>query len=346
MRRLVKLILTTISVILRLMLVNATANAQEDIKVSGLAYGDFYGIVKNHDEALEGENAFWFRRIYLTFDRKLNKEFAIRIRFETNTAGDFTSKSKMEPFIKDAYIKWSRDKHSILFGISSTPTWGVVEPVWGYRSVERTPLDLNKFGSSRDFGIAFKGAIDEEKKIGYHIMLANGNSTSSEVGKGKKIFASISFSPGSGFVLEGYADYDDRPENKRRITLQGFAGLKLDNLRLGLQFVHQARSIARNESDLKLRMVSTFVVTKFNEKFSGFARYDKMFDPNPDGAKISYIPFDPTAKSNFILAGIDFMAGPGVNIIPNIETVIYEKNSSGVTPGPDIIPRLTFAVVF
>jgi hypothetical protein len=342
----VRLIVKTLYMVAGLLLIYATAHAQEDIKVSGLAYGEYYGIVKNHEEKLEGQNAFLFRRIYLTFDRKLNEEFDVRVRFEINSAGDFTSKSKMEPFIKDAFIKWSRDKHSIFFGISSTPTWAVIEPVWGYRSVERTPLDLNKFGSSRDFGIAFKGSIDEEKKIGYHIMLANGNSTSSEVGKGKKILASLSFSPGSGYVLEGYVDYDDRPNNTRRITVQGFAGLKLEKLRMGLQFVHQARRISGDRDDLKLQVLSAFIVKQLRPKLLGFFRYDKMFDPNPDGAKIAYIPFDPTAKSNFILAGIDFKASPTVSIIPNFEAVIYEKNSSGVTPDTDFIPRLTFAVFF
>ncbi len=332
--------------VVSLLLICVTARAQEGTKVSGLAYGEYYGIVTNHDETLEGQNAFLFRRIYLTVDRKLNEEFDVRVRFEANTAGDFTSKLKMEPFIKDAYIKWSRDKHSILFGISATPTWGVVEQVWGYRSVERTPLDLNKFGSSRDFGIAFKGAIDEEKKIGYHIMVANGNSTSSEVGKGKKILASFSFSPGSGYVLEGYADYDDRPNNTRRITVQGFAGLHLEKLRMGLQFVQQARRISSDRDDLKLQVFSAFIVKQLRQKLLGFFRYDKMFDPNPDGAAIAYIPFDPTAMSNFILAGIDYKASPTVSIIPNIEAVIYEKNSSGVTPGTDFIPRLTFSVVF
>lgn len=322
------------------------AHGQDNTKISGLAYGDFYGILKNHDEDLRGENAFWFRRIYLTVDSKINDGFSFRIRFETNTKGDFTSKSKMEPFVKDAYLRWIRTNHSLLFGISSTPTWGVIEPFWGYRSVEKTPLDLYKFGSSRDFGIAFKGSFDQDKKLRYHVMLGNGNSTSSEVGQGKKVFGSLAYYPNSNMVLEGYADYDDRQNDRSRFTLQGFAGFKTQKSRIGLQFVHQGRRSGIISEGLDLQVFSGFVVTQFSGDLSGFIRYDRMFDPNPDGAKISYIPFDTSAKSRFFLAGLDIKAGTGVNIIPNIETVLYDNSGGEKAPDPDLILRLTFAIVY
>ncbi len=71
-----------------------------------------------------------------------------------------------------------------------------------------------------------------------------------------------------------------------------------------------------------------------------------MLDPNPSGAGIAYIPFDDTAKSNFIVAGLDFSPHKDVHIIPNVELVIYGEPDTGETPDPDVIPRLTFYYKF
>lgn len=155
-------------------------------KISGYMFGDYYYVVANHNEELEDNNGFWFRRIYLTYDHGLSEDFAVRFRIEMNSAGDFSSQSKLTPVVKDAYLKWKHARHRILVGISSTPTWAVVEKVWGYRSVEKTPLDLQRFGSSRDFGLAIKGSLDQQQRWNYHFMFANGSSNGSENNKGKK----------------------------------------------------------------------------------------------------------------------------------------------------------------
>ena len=76
---------------------------------------------------------------------------------------------------------------------------------------------------------------------------------------------------------------------------------------------------------------------------SVIARVDRMFDPNPDGGRILFIPFDDTAKSTFLLGGVDF-AHPeaSVHLIPNVEVVMYDENDAGTTPDTDVIGRVTF----
>ena len=76
-------------------------------------------------------------------------------------------------------------------------------------------------------------------------------------------------------------------------------------------------------------------------------RFDRYFDPNPDGAEISYLPFDPTAASNLFIAGLDFSPSKDVHIIPNVEIVVYDEPDSGIRyaagikPGSDVMPRIT-----
>jgi len=314
-------------------------------KISGYMFGDYYYVAANHNKDMEGKNGFWFRRIYLTYDHGLNEGFSVRFRIEMNSAGDFTSKRKLQPVVKDAYLKWKHARHNILFGISSTPTWGLIEKVWGYRSVEKTPLDLQKFGSSRDFGIAFKGSFDSQKRMNYHFMFANGSSNGSENNTGKKVMLALAANLSKHFVVQGYADFEARPGSSNRTTLQGFAAYQSENFRIGVQFAHQNRQVGVGVDDLKLQIASVFGTVRLSNRIWAFARFDRTFDPNPDGAKISYLPFDVSAKSNFFLAGLDFMLIETVHIIPNIETIFYDKVSGG-RPNTDVVPRITFYYIW
>lgn len=318
--------------------------AAETPQFSGYMFGDYYWVAGNHNADLEGRNGFWFRRIYFTFDQKLTDRFSVRLRFEMASPGDFTSSTNMEPFVKDAFLRYSWGRHQLILGLSPTPTWEVIEKHWGYRSVEKTPLDLQKFGSSRDLGIALLGSLDSAKKIRYHLMVANGSGTKGETNEGKKFLASLGFYPTESFFFEIYGDYDDRPGETDRFTLQGFLGLKGNWGRLGLQYAHQTRQVEVGD-DLELDIASIFGVLKLSDKTFVFARYDRMFDPNPDGSKIAYIPFDPAAKSNFIVAGFDFHLADKIQLMPNIEIVFYDE-VDGVRPDTDVIPRLTLYYKF
>ncbi len=326
-----------------LMVLGAQLFAQDNGKLSGYMFGDYYYVAANHNKNIEDTNGFWMRRIYLTYDKGLSDGFSMRFRMEMSSSGDFSTKGKMTPFVKDAYLKWKNERHSIYLGQSSTPTWDLIEHFWGYRSVEKTPLDLQKFGSSRDFGIAFKGALDSGKKVGYHVMFANGSGTGTENNKGKKILASINAKTDAGFIVEGYFDFEERPGETNRYTLQGFAGYDNKSFRLGAMYAHQGRQVA-GADNMTLDIGSIFGAAKLSEKLWGYARVDKMFDPNSSGPGISYIPFDGTAKSTLLIGGLDYRPAKNIHLMPNVEAVVYSND--GANPDNDVIPRFSFYYKF
>ena len=310
------------------------------VRVSGYAFGDYYWMSENHNQNLEGRNGFWIRRAYLTFDKHLNDAIDMRLRFEMNSAGDFTTKKKLTPFIKDAWIRWKYSgNHRALVGIQPSPTKEVLEKFWGYRSLEKTLLDLQKWGNSRDFGVGFDGNIDSQNKLRYHFMLGNGSGDSSDINSGKKTLLSLAYYPSDNFILEFYSDYENLPDSSHRRTLQGFVGYQKDWGRLGVQY---ARQIRTGNSDLALDSISVFGVYNLSPRANLIGRYDRMFDPNPDGERISFIPFNPEASFNFFLAGLDFKVSEEFSFIPNVEVVRYDKMKSGPRPNSDLIPRLTF----
>jgi hypothetical protein len=89
------------------------------------------------------------------------------------------------------------------------------------------------------------------------------------------------------------------------------------------------------------------IVRQINEKAWAYGRIDRIFDLNTDGEKIAYIPFDKTAKSTLLIAGVDLKPIPEVHLMPNVEVVIYDENeTTKVKPDADVIPRLTVYYVF
>lgn len=342
----------TVSAVLLLVmaLASGSALAAENGKFSGYMFGDYYYMAANHNPNLEKLNGFWMRRIYFAYDQKLDNGFSMRLRTEMGQPGDFTTSGKMIPFVKDAYLKWTADNGSqVLFGISPTPTWDVIEHMWGYRAVEKTPLDLMKYGSSRDFGLAVKGKLGASKKAYYHVMFANGASNKSETNKQKKIMGSLGLWLTDKILVEGYADYDGRPDDKSRNTLQGFVAYKTAKARLGVQVAYQNRKMGSGAADVNSTIWSVFGAAKVADKTTAFARVDGNSDPVVGGESISYIPFDETAKPLFIVGGLDFQLAAGVHMMPNVEMVSYsavDAAAKGTAPDSDVMPRVTFYYKF
>ena len=317
------------------------AAAAEPGRISGYMFGDYYYIVADHRADIEDMNGFWFRRIYLAYDKELDDGLSTRLKLEMGSPGDFSTSEKMSPDIKDAYLKWTCGRTQVLFGISATPTWETVEKIWGYRAVEKTPVDLQKFGSSRDFGISVKGKLGRAGKVYYHAMFGNGSSNKSETNKQKKVMGSLGAWLTDNFIVEGYADFDGRPDHQNRATLQGFVAYKTDRARVGFQFMYQHRQMGAGEPSLDMNIWSGFAAAQITGKVAVFGRVDIISDPNPDGAAIAYIPFDETAKATFIVGGLDFHLSSRLHVMPNVELVGYSAVDDGPDPDTDVIPRVT-----
>jgi hypothetical protein len=323
------------AVLLLSLVLAASLTAQEKpVTITGLVFGDYYAVVSHHDASVEGMNGFWLRRGYLTFDRTLSDDLSARLRFEVNSPGDFRTNANLEPYVKDAYVKWrSGPALEVLIGLVPTAAVETVERVWGYRSLEKTVLDLHRVISTRDLGVAAMGTYGRVK---YHLHAGNGAGTGSETNEGKKVGGAFSLAPTKTTVFEVYADYEDRPGASDRSTLQAVGGIQNDRFRAGVQLARQFRD---NGNDFDA--ASLFGAYNLSPKYSLIGRVDRQFDPNPEGDRIPYLPFDTTRESTLFLAGVDWKLHKNLSIIPNLEYVKYDGGGSA-----DLLPRVTFYFTF
>ena len=324
-------------------LLSPLAGAEEkypSLGVGGLLFGDLYHIASHHTEEGDGAAGAVIRRGYLTFNAGFAKNWFGRMRFELNQSGEFETYD-FEVDFKDLYVGWrSQSSHQLLIGLSPTPTFDLIESIWSFRYLARTPMDRQGV-ASRDTGISAQGPLNSRGTISYRTMIGTGREFGNESGDGRKFMGALNWKPASGWDIDLYADYEKLSGPTDRTTLQGFLARQWDDFRFGVMYSYQDR-----EEDPPLELASAFLIKKTGEKTRWVGRVDRLFEPSPSGDNISYIPFDPSAKATFFITGVEFQPSPHFYVTPNIIYTHYDRNDQGVRPESDLHLRLTMFINF
>lgn len=82
-------------------------------------------------------------RIFLTDDNVISKGISGRFRLEADESA-LSIDGKRSQFVNDASIRWEGifDGDNVILGIQPTLAFQISEGWWGYRSLEKTILDL------------------------------------------------------------------------------------------------------------------------------------------------------------------------------------------------------------
>lgn len=315
----------------------ASAQAKDDrtFKVGGLLFGDVYDVASHHSDEGDGAIGLVLRRGYLTFDGKFSEQWFGRLRFELNQSGEFETYD-FEADFKDLYVGWNIGRHRLLFGLSPTPTFDLIESIWGCRYLARTPLDLQGV-PSRDTGISASGPLNASGTLKYRAMAGAGVNFGNESGDGEKWMGAISWSPVPRWTFDFYLDFEELGGQTDHSTIQMFAAYQTEVLRLGFLYSNQDR-----QDDPKLELASAFAVRKLGTETSLIGRVDRLMEPSPRGNDIAYLPFSPDARATFFLGAVEFRLTPKFVMTPNVVVTTYDRNDEGIRPKNDVYLRLTF----
>jgi hypothetical protein len=250
-----------------------------------------------------------------------------------------TSDEKIGVNIKNAYVQVKDviPRGDFLFGIIGTPTWAVSEPVYGYRSIEKTITDFRGLGGSTDLGVQMTGFADEGKRVGYNLTLGNGRGQRPEDNRYKKVYASLPLRPAPHVTVEPYADYEWVPGGADKATYKLFAGFEPGRGAIGVEVVDRVnhRTGARNTEPFGISLFGRYAA---HEKATVFARYDRW---QPDTRAADRIDGD------LYIVGVDWTAAKGVHVMPNVEATQYRARGSAVAPAHhDVQARVTFFYIF
>ncbi len=343
-------------------------------KFSGYMFGDYYyNIARDSafnsgnlpNSAVNGKKdfqAFQFRRIYFAYDNDISEKFTSRLRFEADQNSN-TTDGKISVAVKDAYLKWKSifSGSDLLFGISPTPAFDISEAAWGYRSLEKTIMDLRGIVPSRDLGLALRGKVDEDGAVNYWFMVANGAGQKPEGDKYKRYYLNVQVKPAKNLQATLYGDYQSAPDvndptstTTPKATVSGsvltgaaFIGYgDPGNFNIGAEAFLQSKMHGMTDSSsasgalksLSSLGISVFGSVNLHPDLALVLRYD-YFDPNTD----SYIKGD---VRNYFLGGLACKPDKNVSIIPNLQVETYQSVAGGRSIDASVTGRLTFYYIF
>jgi hypothetical protein len=318
---------------------SARAGTDPPIRIGGLLFGDLYHVASHHTNEGDGATGIVVRRGYLTFDADFSERWFGRIRFELNQSGEFETYD-FEVDVKDLYAGRDFGRHRVLFGLSPTPTFDLIESIWGLRYLARTPMDLQGV-ASRDTGVSAKGPLNASGTLSYRAMVGAGLEFGNESGDGRKWMGALAWTPSSRWTFDLYLDFEKLSGPFDRTTFQIFGAYRTDSLRWGLQYSNQDR-----QEDPRVELASGFVVYQLAEGRSLIGRIDRIMEPSPKGDNIAYLPFDPTARATMFMGGAEVRVARHLTVTPNVVVIAYDENDDGVTPRTDVHLRLTVFIDF
>ncbi len=145
------------------------------------------------------ENAFAIRRVYLGYDYQFAPNFTAQVVLANEQNEDAGGKNTM--YVKYANVKWSNfiKNQDLVIGQYQTCSFATpygTEPLWSYRSVERTIMDLHNIDGSTDMGASLQGKLwvaggapdsSRPNMIGYFLQVGNNNSAVPSASNFKKV---------------------------------------------------------------------------------------------------------------------------------------------------------------
>lgn len=364
------------------------ANAQDTIKkpefkpsgkVWGYAFGDYF--MKMHADSLNrgktqyanmpnNSNSFEFRRVYLGYDYHISEKFSTEflLSYEGQTLSDNATRTV---FIKAANIRWKKilPKTDLIFGQSSTPAFpGTTEKIWGYRSIEKTIMDMRGICSSNDLGLSLQSKLvsNDNTEVGLNFMVGNGTAQKIETDRFKKIYGGLyALVMNKKILLDLYSDYNRdqlSPYRKSKMTVKGAIAYTSDQITAGVEIYNQAQenyvvnadsvsALKRDTTDAVTFGASVFVRGRIiKDKLGYFARYD-MYNPDSKfNANKYYISGGAPNTESFVTAGFDYTPVKNVHIMPNIWYNAYSNRTKNVTGlkknDYDLVARLTIYYIF
>ena len=317
-----------------------------DVKVSGYAFGDYFykvdgdssGSGTQYSNLQKDYQGFDFRRVYLTFKKNISKDFSANVTVEGNSGTTIGGKYGL--YFKVIQLTWKNliPMGQINLGLISPNTFDLEQDIWSYRSIEKTVGDFRNLGNSTDLGVSVSGDFDKKAMFSYFAMFGTGTGQKPVFTKNKKVYGQLTVRPTKGFVIAAYGDYETNGDGSETNTLKGTAGYNSSVFNMGAAVYQQTK---KNGSgiDIKPFAFSVFawapISTSKNLTVNAFARFD-MYDPDTESDNSGF-------KQNFITGGLDFMPVKDVHFMPNVWINSYtDKSSLNINRPTDVVARMTF----
>jgi hypothetical protein len=244
--------------------------------------GDFggYSIFQYNDEAFD------MKRVYLKYSNTISDDLSFKLTYDigrsSDTHGslticpdnaedcvDSTTDTKLSSYLKHAYINYSQSFGLVSVGVIGTNSYGAQEKTWGYRFIEKSPLDKAKWTNTADFGIGYAKSFGDIN-VSAQILNGEGYKKTQDSEGDFAVYLRLLYGEGKlnkndgfnvGLVMTNHVD-------DQLVGL--FGGWAKDKIRTGLEY---NRWDAGSDSYV---MLSNYLNYSLSDKWDVFVRNDRV----------------------------------------------------------------------
>ena len=277
--------------------------------ISGVTYFDY---TRENDVS-----AFNFNRQYFHYAIEMSNDMKFKVVFDvgrtnkvTDELGNNIEDTRLVVFLKTAQLDFKCNWGKTSLGLIGTNTYGVQEKNWGYRFVEKSALDKNKFVSTTDLGVGFSKNFMSNLNVGIQYLNGEGYK-SPEINFIQKLNLNINYGEmnllnNNGGNL-GFVYSTELTEESPLTMLSLYGGIALRKIRIGTEL----------DISEEKELTSVYLNYIVNRKISIFSRYDILDEDN--------------VKDRYIISGFVYNCGSGFLVSPNIrksneDDLLYKLN--------------------
>ena len=280
-----------------------------DGKIGGVTYFDY--------SKTDDESAFNFDRQYFSYAVDMSDD--IKFKFISDVGRSWSgTESRLNIFLKKAQIDYKTSFGKVSMGLIGTNTYGVQEKNWGYRFIEQSAIDKNKFSSTADIGIGFSRSLIDNLNMSLQVVNGEGFKQP-QLDKYHKISLNTTYGERRLNKNDGYntgivysTEATDGDPTNMISAFGGFAGM---GLRIGAEY--DMLTIGSTESSI----ISVSANYSFMDNKDIFFRYD-IYDGDTSVEEDG---------SSYIITGILLSCGNGLSVAPNMRIESFENDSDSIT---------------
>ena len=288
--------------------------------ISGLGYFNY-----NYDLTKDALNngGFSLNRVYFTYKNDITDNLSVKFQTDVGEVGD---DERLTAFLKKAQVDWKLSIGKISLGMQGMNMFNITEKTWGFRFIQKSPMDLHGFSSSADLGMGYSNKTGD---LSYSILVTNGRGyKKQENDRFKKVsFHSVygqpKLSKEDGYnvgIASSIEQYEDDLKFKFNKTVMSiFAGFSGYGLRIGGEFDMYRDSNADNKPEISNKQIIAFYGSyKLIDNIEGLVYVD-MFDPDINAEDDG---------ETYIIAGLNYYATKGLVIAPNVQMTSFSNSDT------------------
>ena len=277
-------------------------NFGAEAKIGGVTFFDFVSI--------DDSTAFNFQRQYFSYGIDMSKEMKFNVIFDV---GRSIPDEKLNAYLKKAQIDYQTSYGNLSLGLIGMNTYGIQEKNWGYRFIEKSAIDRNKFSSTVDLGVSFSKLLID--KFILNLQITNGEGfKKAQLDKFHKYSFNLTYGEQELNKNDGYnigIIYSTEPsEGDPSNMISLFGGFSGMGLRIGSEYDMLTLG------DIKKDIISITANYKILEYLDTFVRYD-IFDDNLN---------EEQHGNNYLIMGVFLNCKNGFSLSPNVRLQSFENS--------------------